>query len=142
MVESCASAYGSVYPGLTFASRVPAEAVEIEGSSDLIAQLLDKLVENAASFASADAPIEIAVERSGSEIVLSVTNRGPLLPAAMRHQLFDSLVSIRAPAGGPPHLGLGLYIVALIAEFHGARAEADNLADASGVVFRIVFADS
>ena len=57
----------------------------------------------------------------------------------MRGQLFDSLVSIREQRDGRPHLGLGLHIVALIAEFHGGRREADDLPDRTGVVFRVWF---
>jgi signal transduction histidine kinase len=57
----------------------------------------------------------------------------------MRSQLFDSLVSVRAQRDGRPHLGLGLYIVALIARFHGGRAAADDLPDRSGVVFSVFF---
>jgi K+-sensing histidine kinase KdpD len=57
----------------------------------------------------------------------------------MRHQLFDSLVSVRAQNDGRTHLGLGLYIVALIAQFHAARPAAANLDDGSGVVFRVEF---
>ena len=60
------------------------------------------------------------------------------LPAAMRHRLFDSLVSVRASGGERSHLGLGLYIVTLIAEFHGGRVEADNLPDGSGVRIGVV----
>ena len=52
---------------------------------------------------------------------------------------FDSLVSIRTRGDGRPHLGLGLYVVALIAKFHGGRVEADNLPDDRGVVFRVYF---
>ena len=39
--------------------------------------------------------------------------------------------------GATPHLGLGLYIVRLIAEFHGGSARADNRADGSGVVVTV-----
>jgi signal transduction histidine kinase len=34
-----------------------------------------------------------------------------------------------------PHLGLGLYVVRMIAELHGGEARARNLADGSGVEF-------
>jgi len=36
-----------------------------------------------------------------------------------------------------PHLGLGLYIVRLIAHLHGGSARADNRADGSGVVVTV-----
>jgi K+-sensing histidine kinase KdpD len=90
------------------------------------------------SFAVPGTAIEISLVRHGNEAALAVVNRGPLLPEAMRHQLFDSLVSVRASGGDRPHLGLGLYIVTLIAEFHGGRVEADNLPDNSGVRIGVV----
>jgi signal transduction histidine kinase len=46
---------------------------------------------------------------------------------------------VRAHRDGRPHLGLGLYIVALIAKFHSAHATAEDLPDGSGVVFRVYF---
>ena len=63
-----------------------------------------------------------------------MSNEGPQLPAEMAGQLFDSMVSVRAHrAGDVPHLGLGLYIVRLIAEFHGGHAALSNRADGNGV---------
>jgi two-component system sensor histidine kinase ChvG len=35
------------------------------------------------------------------------------------------------------HLGLGLYIVRLVAEFHGGRVEARSSSGASGVRFEV-----
>jgi signal transduction histidine kinase len=44
------------------------------------------------------------------------------------------MVSIRPPGSdGGPHLGLGLYLVRLIAAFHGGEAAARNREDADGV---------
>jgi K+-sensing histidine kinase KdpD len=35
------------------------------------------------------------------------------------------------------HLGFGLHVVKLVAAAHGGGAEAENLEDGSGVVFRL-----
>jgi signal transduction histidine kinase len=50
------------------------------------------------------------------------------------------MVSLREPqrsAGEHAHLGLGLYIVRLVAEFHGGRARAMNLEGDRGVRFEV-----
>jgi signal transduction histidine kinase len=116
---------------------VTAASTQVIGSGDLVAQLLDKLVDNAVSFSPPGSRIDVELVQLAGQLVLSVTNRGSTLPVHMRDQLFGSLVSIREKSDGRPHLGLGLHIVALIAEFHGGRAEASDLADGSGVVFRV-----
>jgi signal transduction histidine kinase len=137
VVASCCAAYRDVYPERQIVYRSGVSAALAVGSGELIAQALDKLVDNAVGFSAPGSSIEVALSSTGSELVLSVTNRGPPLPAKMRGRLFDSLVSIRDARDGRPHLGLGLHIVALVAEFHGGRCEADDLPDGSGVVFRV-----
>ena len=48
------------------------------------------------------------------------------------------MVSVRAGGeSGVPHLGLGLYIVRVIAEFHRGTAQAANKADGTGVVVSV-----
>lgn len=139
VAASCCSAYRDVYPERQIAYRCDAAAATTVGSGELVAQLLDKLVDNAVSFSAPGSRIDVVLAAAGDELVLSVTNRGPKLPATMRGQLFDSLVSLRERRDGRPHLGLGLHIVALVADFHGGRCEADDLPDGSGVVFRVFF---
>ena len=139
VVRGCVYAY----PQQRFDVDVPAEPVWLLGAPDLYAQMLDKLVANAVDFAykgreAGDEPIRVRLEPRGGEAILTVSNRGPRLPEAMASKLFDSMVSVRsANSGGEPHLGLGLYIVRLIAEFHGGRAEALDREDGSGVVVRV-----
>jgi signal transduction histidine kinase len=50
------------------------------------------------------------------------------------------MVSIRPTKNGAsaePHLGLGLYIVRLVAEFHGGSVQALDREDGSGVVMKV-----
>ena len=139
VVGACVNAYRDVYPGRDFELRRPPQELTVVGSSELLAQLMDKLVENAASFAEPGTPIVVAADVLPDELRLSVANRGPVLPASMRHQLFDSLVSVRDAGDGRPHLGLGLYIVALIAKHHGGRVEAADLPSGDGVIVSVYF---
>jgi len=138
VISACVAAYGDAYSGQRFEAALPAEPVWVQGAPELIEQLLDKLVDNAVSFAVEGSAVEVNLAPVRGEVALTVVNRGPLLPEAMRHRLFDSLVSVRASGGERPHLGLGLYIVTLIAKFHGGRVEADNLPDGSGVRIGVV----
>jgi signal transduction histidine kinase len=109
----------------------------VDGSPDLAAQMLDKLLSNAVEFAAGGA-IAVNVARVGSNAVLTVANDGPLLPADMQGRLFESMVSVREGGGDSgPHLGLGLYIVRVIAQFHRGTAAAENRADGSGVVVTV-----
>jgi dedicated sortase system histidine kinase len=140
VVSGCVAGYVAAFPQHRFELRLPREPVELEGAPDLVAQLLDKLVDNARDFCAPGEPIEIAVGVDWDWARLAVSNVGPALPDAMAGQIFDSMVSVR-PAGagaerprGEPHLGLGLFIVRLIAEFHGGRAIARNRPDGRGVV--------
>jgi len=137
VVAACCKAYRDVYRDREIVYRGTGTNARVVGSADLVAQLLDKLIDNAVSFSPAGSRIDVALEDDGRELVLSVTNRGPPLPEKMRGRLFDSLVSIREQRDGRPHLGLGLHIVALIAKFHGGRADAEDSADGGGVVFRV-----
>ena len=99
-----------------------------------MAQLLDKLVDNALDFARPGTPVRVSLARDGRAATLSVENQGPPLPERMRTRLFESMVSIRPSGGdGGPHLGLGLYLVRLIAAFHGGQAVARDREDGDGV---------
>jgi dedicated sortase system histidine kinase len=139
VVASCCQAYRDIYREREIVYRGAVANAAVVGSDELVAQLLDKLADNAVSFSAPGSRIDVELIEDGRELALGVTNRGPRLPATMRGQLFDSLVSIREQRDSRPHLGLGLHIVALVAAFHGGRCAADDLPDGSGVVFRVWF---
>lgn len=113
----------------------------VHGSAELIGQLVDKLVDNAVGFTPVGGWIAIGAHRRGDTTELTVANQGPPLPEHMRGNLFDSLVSVRddSTADERPHLGLGLYIVRVIAEVHGGWVSAGNRDAGDGVVFTVHF---
>jgi two-component system sensor histidine kinase ChvG len=137
LVQNMGQAYRQSFPGHRIDAQVPEEPCWVEGSPDLIAQLLDKLMDNASDFTPENGPIAIALVREARSCILSVRNEGPLLPPQLDNRLFESLVTSRSSVNGKPHLGLGLYIVRLIADFHRGTVTATNLPDHSGVVVNL-----
>ena len=137
VVAGCVDGYRVAYPRADFALTVPDKAAPVNGAPELLAQMLDKLIANAVEF-STGGPIDVALSDDGGQVTLTVANAGPPLPAGMEGQLFDSMVSVRdAGAAAEPHLGLGLYIARLIAQFHGGHVRAENRADLPGVVVTV-----
>jgi signal transduction histidine kinase len=106
--------------------------------------MLDKLVDNAVDFSPVGVLITVRLKLEPGAAVLEVDNLGAPLPPQLHGRLFESLWQSR-PHGSQsppdpdtrPHFGLGLYIVRLIAEFHGGEARAENLPDGSGVRFAV-----
>ncbi len=134
VLGGCVEGYRSVHSSVEFALHLPPRPTWMRGAPDLIAQMLDKLVSNAIDFHLKETPIEIYLQASLESVELTVANTGPALPGEMQEQLFDSMVSMRPQQGGDrAHLGLGLYIVRLIAEFHRGSARLENRPDGTGV---------
>ncbi len=127
------AAYCSVYPDHDLALELPSGEAWILGVPELIVQALDKLLDNAASFCPAGGKIILGLALTKGQWELSVSNDGPPLPAELQERLFDSMVSLRQSGSGGVHLGLGLHIVRLIADFHRGRVKAENLPLDEGV---------
>ncbi len=104
---------------LTLSIAAPAT---VQGERDLLAQALANLVENALRHCPAPAAIEIALGDEAGRIALSVADRGPGVPAAERARVlrrFERLERSRATEGS----GLGLALVAAVAELHGGAVD-------------------
>jgi signal transduction histidine kinase len=120
VVAGCGAGYASAFPEHRFDLELPSAPVWLTGAPDAIAQMLDKIVENAVDFSHELAPIRISVQQSFGESMISVR---------------DGLDA----SGASPHLGLGLFMVRLIAEFHHATARAENRPDGRGVIVEVTF---
>lgn len=136
VVAGCVDGYRIAYPQRPFVYAAPGEPLQVRGAPEIVAQMLDKLVENAVDFATGG-PVEVSLARDGGLARLSVSNEGPPLPEGAGERLFEPMVSVRPQDGRTPHLGLGLAIVRIVAMRHGGDARAANRADGKGVVVAV-----
>jgi two-component system sensor histidine kinase ChvG len=137
ILSSAIAAYRDGFPQAHIALETPPDPCFIRGAPDLLVQLLDKLIENAVDFCPAAGVITVRLERAPGNYILQVQNDGPPIPPALHGRLFESLFEQRQGHDDRPHFGLGLYIVRLVAEFHGGTAIAANRADGGGAVFTV-----
>jgi two-component system, OmpR family, sensor histidine kinase ChvG len=140
VVRGCVEGYRSAYPNQSFELRGTGAAVPMNGVPDAIAQLLDKLVQNAIDFAKPGTPVVVALARSGRSVTLSVENQGEPIPEKILPQLFNTIVTARDESSqSDGHLGLGLRIVQLVVEIHGGTVRAVNLDGDRGARFEATF---
>jgi hypothetical protein len=137
LLSSAIAAYRDGFPQATITLEMPADPCFILGAPELLVQLLDKLIENAVDFCPSAGIITVRLERGPGNYLLHVQNDGPPIPQALHGRLFESLFEQRQGRDEKPHFGLGLYIVRLIAEFHGGTAVAANRPDGGGALFTI-----
>ena len=132
LIDGCVEGYQAVNPKHRIVSTRVAGPMIIEGVPDRLAQMLDKLIDNAVQFGADQGLIVVSLRRNADGIELTVANDGPALPVEIVDRLFDPMVS-RARDARKTHLGLGLYIVRLVAEFHNGTVVARNRAGDRGV---------
>ena len=120
-----------LYPTVDLQLQAADSELTLHGVPDLISQAIDKLVSNAVDFHQPGSPVLIRCARDADDVMLSVTDTGSPLPAGA--DVFQSMYSERTGRQAEPHLGLGLYLVRLISEFHRGSVTAENTDDATQV---------
>ena len=132
LLENYVSNCRLVHPNAVFTYRGPDTPAIAEVSDFRIEQLLDKILDNAVDFHRPGTSIRVQLDCFRDQLQITVANRGPTLPEEVEKSVFDSMVSHRGQQNRL-HFGLGLYVVRIIAEYHGGFVRAMNLADGSGV---------
>ena len=107
--------------------------VRVRGNSDALVRAVRNLVENALAHTSPATTVEIAVAIEG---VIRVMDRGPGISKADCEHIFQRFWRRDRRRGG--NAGLGLAIVARIAQTHGATVDVDER-PGGGAVFAIRF---
>ena len=132
LLQNCVDGYQAANPDHRIVATLLPVSAWMRGVPDRVAQLLDKLIDNAIAFGTPSGLIVVNLRVIENHFELTVSNDGPALPSEIADSLFDPMVSSARDAR-KTHLGLGLYIVRLVAEFHKGTVSARNRPGGSGV---------
>ncbi len=119
VVARAVAAVRAAAPGHPVTLAAPPSA-EILGDAGRLRQVVDNLLVNAVRHSPPGEPVTVVVARAGGDVVVEVADRGPGVPPAYAHRIFEPFYradASRARATGGT--GLGLAIVAAIARAHG-----------------------
>ena len=116
---------------------VEAESTSVLGDRERLRQIVDNLLVNVRSHTPAGSPVSVRVARSNGSALVEVADSGPGLTAEQAERVFERFYRVdasRARASGG--VGLGLSIVAAVAEAHGGSVAAES-EPGQGATFRI-----
>jgi PAS domain S-box-containing protein len=89
-----------------------------------IAQLFSNLAVNALWHGARESVVRVALTGEAETVIMSVTNRGPVIPRELVERLFEPFQQgTDGASSGRGKLGLGLYIVREIARAHGGTID-------------------
>ena len=108
-----------------------ARDLTVRGNREFLAQALANILDNAVKYTPPGGAIMLRVRRrSSGEVEFSVTDTGPGVPEGDRERVIQRFVRLEN-SRNEPGAGLGLSLVAAVAEAHGGRLE---LAEGPGKV--------
>lgn len=116
-----------------------ADPVVVLGDRDRLRQVLDNLLSNVRAHTPAGSPVRVKVGAENGLAVVEVADSGPGMTSEETARVFERFYrsdSSRSRATGG--VGLGLSIVAAVAEAHGGSVSAQST-PGDGATFRITF---
>lgn len=107
--------------------RVPDRPVIHPCDQELVSQAIVNLLHNCLQHCPHPVHISLELHRDGGEVVISVADNGAGIPPADRERVLKRFVRLDS-SRRTPGTGLGLNLVAAVADLHGAHLELlDNL---------------
>ncbi len=106
----------------------------------LVRRSLENLLSNALKYTPGGGDVAVTVQSSAARVQIEVADRGPGIPDDQKTSLFEKFGSVEQKQGGRRKgIGLGLYLVKLVAQGHGGTV---SVADrpGGGSIFRLTLA--
>ncbi|HEY0706165.1 MAG TPA: response regulator [Polyangia bacterium] len=111
-------------------SRVVEPALSISGDGRLLRRAIENLLSNAFKFSPVGKEVRLTAARQGDNVEITVADRGGGVPQVARAGLFEKFGGVTTQrASDRRGFGLGLYFVRLVAEAHGGKVTAADLAE-------------
>jgi len=107
----------------------------VDGSRDELHRLVLNLMENAVRHTPAGSRVHAAIARRDGDVVLTVEDDGPGVPADLRDRVFERFVRGDGDRGSSS--GLGLSIVRAVAESHGGTVTLEDAEPGARFVVRL-----
>ena len=112
------------------------DALQVAGDPDLLTQMMANLIENAINHAPAPARIAVTVQgQADGSVLWRIQDDGPGIPEAEHKNVFRRLYRLNSSRSTPGN-GLGLSMVAAIADLHRATVRLDDAAPGLRVSLR------
>jgi two-component system sensor histidine kinase KdpD len=117
-----------VGPGLNDRSidvRIPGELPPVDVDPDLVALAFRNILDNAAKYSPARAPIDISAEERDGRVIFDVADRGPGISDKDRSRIFEKHYRADAHRGKVSGSGMGLSIARDVVRVHGGEIWAE-----------------
>jgi two-component system, OmpR family, sensor histidine kinase ChvG len=109
----------------------------IFGIGSRLEQVIANLLDNSISFSQNNQKIEISLEETSNNVLLSIKDEGPGFSEASTQKIFKRFYSNRPKSFGK-HSGLGLNIVKNIVELHKGTIAASNRINSNGAKVEVL----
>jgi len=136
VITEAAGELEPVSEGHPITVSAPAGAT-ISGARDELHRLALNLLENALRHTDPGTAVEASVERVNGQVVLSVEDDGPGIPAELHDKVFERFFRGAGDRSGSS--GLGLAIVRAVAESHHGTVTLEDPLDGRGARFVVRF---
>ncbi len=109
------------------------DGVSVRGDADLLTEAVSNLVDNALKFTPRGGVVRLLLAREGGRTLVMVRDDGPGIAAEERRLVVKRFYRSRRQAGVPGH-GLGLSLVAAVADLHGFELRIEDASPGAALI--------